>query len=215
MKLLDRLIYDILYKILYVFLLILLFPVLSRVTKWDYPRLIERFSAKDWILFYILILFSVVLIFYHRRKAEVDKKNIDRRVNDFRIPTLGGEEEIGLLEYKNIFWSLLIPKELPFFNPFASEPSARERLLKLDPEKIELEYWPLCPECGTRIEESDTFFGRYLWKCKKCDFKKKNRHSYYDEGKKATLKAREEFKKFMKGMETKNFLIYKKYLDKE
>ncbi|NQS90643.1 hypothetical protein HQ584_12740 [Patescibacteria group bacterium] len=213
MKIFDRILYDILYKILWGFLLILLFPLLSRVTKWDYPRFIERIPVGYLILSYIIIFFLAVLTFFLKRKSSVDKSNLDRKVSDFRMPSVFGEEDIGVFKYNKVGWTLSIPKALSL-NPFYS-PSKKERLLKLVPEEIGLDYFPFCPECVAQLEESDTFFGRYLWKCKKCEFKKKNRNSFHDEKKKATLKAREEFKKFIKGMETENFALFEKYFSEE
>jgi len=216
MKLLDRIVSDILYKILFYFILILLIPVFSIITKWDYVRFIQKISVRDLILIYVIIILLFLFIFYRRRKHIVEKRNLDIKTLSSKFSPYG-EEEIGRLEYKDVLWKLLIPKEFPTpsLSQF-SEPRPKKRLLKVKPRDIEV-HGPICPRCEELFEESETFFGRYIWECTGCEFKKKNRHSCYDERRKETLKAREKFRKFMedKNIETKNFLIYKKFLNKE
>jgi len=169
-----------------------------------------------------MILFSATYIFYRKRKAYIEKENVDRKTS-FPRAALYGEENVGSLKYKDVFWYLLIPKESPLFelprfikkdgklSLSVLKPSAKERLLKVRPKDIEV-LGPICPKCGALFEESETFFGKYIWVCTECDFEKKNKYSYHDEWKKALLKAREEFKKYVNSGEIKNLQLNSEYL---
>lgn len=164
-----------------------------------------------------MILLFAVYIFYHKRKRVIEDRNLDRKTAVPRL-ALYGEEKIGFLNYKDVFWDLLIPADIPVIElnlasgvKKFSKSSDKERLLKIKPNDIVL-LGPLCPKCGELFEESENFFGRYIWECTECEFKKKNKYSYHDEKKKALLIAREEFKKFRAGLEPKNIQLYQRFL---
>jgi tRNA(Ile2) C34 agmatinyltransferase TiaS len=53
---------------------------------------------------------------------------------------------------------------------------------------------PKCPDCRTELEESQGFFGRYCWKCVKCDFKKKNKNDFVTVSRSLVGKLRSELK---------------------
>ncbi len=40
---------------------------------------------------------------------------------------------------------------------------------------------PRCPECQTELDQEKSKVGGYVWKCVRCNFKKRNKKSYWDE----------------------------------
>jgi hypothetical protein len=52
-----------------------------------------------------------------------------------------------------------------------------------------------CKKCGMRLEESESFFWGYLWKCIGCGFKKRNRDSFGKESERVERIADRELEK--------------------
>ena len=81
-----------------------------------------------------------------------------------------GYEDIGNIDYDGMKWRVIAP--LP-------SPPSLYRGPDLTPSRIRVRTPPRCPECETKIEESKSFWGGYVWKCPDCDFKKRSKRSYY------------------------------------
>lgn len=74
----------------------------------------------------------------------------------------------GSIEYNKVIWRIRSPKSDIHGNYSRSS--------------IDVEIPPRCPNCETEIEQSNSFWGGYIWKCVMCDFKKRNRESCQMEG---------------------------------
>ena len=71
-----------------------------------------------------------------------------------------------------MIWKIILP------------PDWRGRILELSnysPEDIDINYYPRCPDCGTKLEEREGLIFGYIWKCVKCGYKTRNKDSFYDE----------------------------------
>lgn len=49
------------------------------------------------------------------------------------------------------------------------------------PTEISVGILPFCPKCKTETDESKNLFGRYVWKCANCGFKKTNKDDCIEE----------------------------------
>ena len=89
---------------------------------------------------------------------------------------LCGWVSIGELSFVGARWRVLTPAPLPWdeFDPLAISPSY-----------IEIATPPRCPNCGTEIEESRNFWGKYIWLCVNCKWKVKHSKSYFYESTRA------------------------------
>ncbi|MEN6443077.1 MAG: hypothetical protein ABFC71_04915 [Methanoregula sp.] len=93
-----------------------------------------------------------------------------------------GSVPIGDLPYADVIWKIVGLKEFPW--------DSRETIT---PEQIEVEDTPRCPECGTELTQSQTFFKKYLWTCVNCGFKLKNSNGFSVEKESARKKAKRQW----------------------
>jgi ribosomal protein L37AE/L43A len=87
--------------------------------------------------------------------------------------------EIEIL-YVEVIWYASAPKK--YYIASSDVDPKRD----LDLSRIEVETPPRCPNCKTKIAQTPTqSFVRsgYIWKCARCGFEKRNKHSYYNEKK--------------------------------
>jgi len=50
-----------------------------------------------------------------------------------------------------------------------------------NPSQLRVKIPPRCPRCFTELEQSKSKLRGYVWKCARCNFKKRNNKSYWDE----------------------------------
>ena len=188
----------------------LLGPFIYKFIGQQYPDFINK--QPQWLLSFILFLVILFLCLYgvFHRKAVVKKSNLCRDVPDWSISP-AGDEDFGLLKYKGVGWKTEFPKQL-HYDLFPKD-DPKKRLLEASLETIRASYSPFCPECCSPLKERDTFLGLQLWECKKCNFKKRSIRSFYYESKRATIKARKEFKNIKNGRVSDNMILYKEYRD--
>jgi ribosomal protein L37AE/L43A len=91
--------------------------------------------------------------------------------------------DVGRLNYAGVIWIVRAPK--PPWHQLDAEP--------ISVDDLELQTPPRCPKCETEIEQTQSFWGGYIWKCVRCGFKKRNSESYYREEERAKKIARREF----------------------
>ena len=61
--------------------------------------------------------------------------------------------------YEDVIWKARTPNPGPY-SVGEENPS------------VNVEYYPRCPKCKTKLEQNDSFFW-YNWSCVRCDFKKR------------------------------------------
>lgn len=189
----------------------LLSPVVSRFIGEQYPDFIKR--QPRGVLAGVLIVTGIILVMYwivHRVSA-TKKSNIDRQVPPYHVSQFGREECFAFLEYRKVFWTVEFPSIRGVLPPLAWQNPTNDAILQIRPERITVDYNPICPECSFRLDERDTFLGWYRWKCPECNFHTTNRRSFSSEMKRATLLAREEFRKVKAGEESKTLRPKKGY----
>lgn len=47
--------------------------------------------------------------------------------------------------------------------------------------QLRIKFPPRCPECKTELGQEKSKVGGYIWKCVRCNFKKRNKKSYWNE----------------------------------
>ena len=131
--------------------------------KWlEWFKLIPLTTLKivgGWILLWI------VIIFISRRFKNLKNSNGIFAAVNYGAPY--GWVPLGEIEYNEVIWRFRSPKSTPYGDYSKSD--------------IDVETPPRCPNCETELEQSNSFWGGYIWKCLVCDFKKRNRESYYTE----------------------------------
>lgn len=117
-----------------------------------------QFSFIDkWLLGGVIASILIMILFKKRRRRWYSRSTTS--FNDYRwyIPC-------DTIDYADVKWIIGKPDQGQVYTA----------QLKVKPPSR-------CPQCGTELEQSQIRFGRYLWKCVKCNFKKKNKLSYWDE----------------------------------
>jgi len=188
----------------------LLGPIVYNFIGQQYPDFIKK--QPRWLLsliFFSVLFFLSVYGFIHRRNI-VKRSNLDRQVSDF-IPPFK-DIVFAYLVHKKVYWEVGFHtfSSMPSIYPFTNkEPD--ESILQKNPNHIDVRYEPICPKCGLPLEESDTFFGLYKWKCPEGDYHRLNRNSFHLERKRATIIARKDFKSLLEGRTPENFILFKSY----
>jgi len=159
--------------------------IVSKINSGDWMKLFGLIPNKLWIVFGLVIFLWIVIIVIRRRIKQLQKSNAGPRIFVISTPPFGWIN-IGKLNYAGVVWRIRASAPPPWesFNP-----------LRVSPSSIEVETPPRCPECETELEESQRFWGGYIWKCVGCGFLKKNRDSYYKESKRAEKIARRKWEK--------------------
>ena len=160
---------DLLNKLIYPLLVAILTPILasfgSYLNTGDVLNWFNR--VPDWglkvFIGFIGLWIAIVLI---RKRFESIKPSGVVVTSASRF----GYEEIGELDYEGVKWKVIAP--LP-------HPSSFNRSPDLTPSRIRVRTPPRCPECGTKLEESKSFWGGYIWECVGCGFKKRSKESFY------------------------------------
>lgn len=136
----------------------LLSPVVSQFIGAQYPDFIRRQPRK--ILAGILFGSGTILIAYWviRRILNSKKSNIDRQVPDLHIP-FGSEECFAFLRYRKVLWTVEFPSSRGPLLPLPWEKKTTDEILHARPDRITVDYRPICPTCLFRLDERDTFFG--------------------------------------------------------
>lgn len=156
---------DLIYKLIYFILATILTPFLTTIgsflTKGDYFYWVYNSPLREIVLALSILLPVLVLVFI--RLKTLNQKNVGM----FTIP-IWGFEDIGIIQYENVKWIVMSPREGP--------PPCR---VDTSPQRIQIRTPPRCLKCGTEIEQSHSFWGGYIWKCVGCGFKKRSQDSYY------------------------------------
>jgi hypothetical protein len=93
---------------------------------------------------------------------------------------------VGKVTHAGVVWTIVAPGPLLWHDP---------QRWTAAPFTIEAVTPPLCPKCGTEIEETPSFWGGVKWTCIACDFRKRNLAATYLEADRAGKIARREIEK--------------------
>lgn len=128
-------------------------------------------------VFICLSIVFLIMAYDSHQKAKTGRVRAFGR----KTPRLGSVP-IGNMPHAGVIWKIIGLKEYPW--------DTRETI---NPEQIEVEETPRCPECGTELEQTQTFFKKYSWNCVNCGFSYKNSDSFSVEKERARKKAKREW----------------------
>jgi ribosomal protein L37AE/L43A len=139
----------------------------SFVTTGDVFQIFQEIPTCAWyICIAIIIIWLIIIIINNRRK------NAKRQYHG--VPFVGfamsyNDEWIDIedINYKDVIWKVKMLK--------------RGRSTGLHDNDINVDIPPRCQKCGTKLEQSRTYFDKFIWKCVSCGFSKKNDDSWYVE----------------------------------
>jgi len=180
-------------KLLYPILALILTPPATAIGSWlktgDWTKWFTDIPLWLWILLAIGFVFLAVLMLVRRRRKQIQDSEVVSPIVIVRNPAFGWMP-VGELFFRNVKWQIIAPRPAPW--NFSWE------VRNVSPSDIEVYTPPKCPKCGTEIEEEKGFWGGYIWKCVRCDFKMKNHHSYYGEADRAEKIARRDWEMAMR-----------------
>lgn len=163
---------DFLNRLIYPLLVGFLMPLVtilgSHFATGDYSNWINHIPFYVKVGFIVVIVLWLGIILIRKRLKAIEPSG----VGAFSVSRYG-YEEMGNIDYYGVKWRVIAP--LP-------HPSSLHRGPDLTPTRIRIRTNPRCPDCETELEESKSFWGGYVWNCPGCNFKKKNKRSYYRVG---------------------------------
>jgi hypothetical protein len=175
-------------KIIPPLLVALLSPIVvgitSQIITGDWTRC---FSTKLLIIWGASIIALIIAFAIYKRIKHLREENSVPRSYVITTSTWGWID-IGSYNYADVVWKIRIPAPSPLKN---------FRLSEISPYDITVDVPPRCPNCGTEIEQSRRFWGGYIWKCPRGDFKKINRDSYSRESERVEKLVRSDWEKFI------------------
>lgn len=163
-------------KIIIQILVTLFIPIAAAIgSKLATGDWLEWFAAPKNLVWVILaIILWVVGSAIYRRIKHLREQN--QPPVSLRFARSGGWKTIHKIKHAGVNWHVRIPVD-----DYALKDRERPTVSDLD-----IEIPPRCPECGTKIEETESFWPGYIWKCVKCGFHKRNRDSYLKEERRVT-----------------------------
>lgn len=141
-----------------------------RTGKW-----FSLFSSPFFITTTLLLIVLLVISLFYRRAVVIKSRNSGPFAAFVANPQYGWRK-IAKIDYRDVKWIV----EEPIY-------SVRHQT---DIESIEVNSIARCPKCDTELEEKVNFFGRYVWTCVLCNFKKSNKESMFKDAERATRIAK-------------------------
>jgi len=169
MKAVNLLLDKIIIPILLAFLIPVVTGIGSKASTGNWLEWFASVPSQVWIT--LVIIFALwILVVAIRYRIKHLRKEGHSSISIISAP-YGGWRTIGKLKYADVIWIVRAPAP---------------PLLELEPEPItphdlDIDTPPRCPKCETEIEQTQSFWGGYIWKCVRCGFRKRNRDSYYQE----------------------------------
>lgn len=145
-------------------------------------QIIQEIPIYIWAICVVLIILWFLAIKINDRIKYIRQQNQGAPFGIATFP-IDGWKEIAELVHKDVIWIVRVPKSCFSINSC---------------DEINVDSTPRCPECKTKLEQSDSFFGGYIWKCVYCGFNKRNKDSWYKESERAKKIAQREFEKEIK-----------------
>ena len=81
--------------------------------------------------------------------------------------------KVDAVAYQGVTWDIVAPAR----HPLEMAADYARHLPTVGEAKIP----PKCPKCGVELEEKKGLVYGHIWRCVACDFKKRNRDSFYTE----------------------------------
>ena len=162
----HSLIKEILKYLIYPLLVLLVGTLLfSKINTNDWWKYVTEISTITWLLFVVGVLILIVIIQYLKSKTKV------KGYGSYEEIPMRGWTESKQIKVFGVWWMTRYP------TPNASILLTMEGI-ELD--ELDIKLPPLCPECKTELKETRTFWKKYLWSCVNCNFKIKQKESYYE-----------------------------------
>lgn len=184
MKAVNLLLDKIIIPILLAFLIPVVTSIGSRASTGNWLEWFATIPSQVWITLAIIFALWILVSIIRRRMKHLHKEG-HSPISIISVPN-GGWRNIGKLEYADVIWIVRAPAP-PWY--------------ELNPEPItshdlDIDTPPRCPKCETEIEQTQSFWGGYIWKCVNCGFQKRNRESYYKEEERAKKIAGRKFEMY-------------------
>lgn len=165
---------------------LLTFMIISIASKIDTGDWMEWFGLIPrtiWIIFGLIIFLWIIVIAIRNRFKQMRKLDAGSGAGVLVWPTHGWTV-IGKRNYSGVVWRICVPAPSPWrtFDPS-----------RISVSSIDVETPPRCPDCETELEERHSFWGAYIWRCVKCDFKKRSWDSCHKVAKRVEKIARREW----------------------
>jgi hypothetical protein len=157
----------------------------SKVDTGNWVKWFEKIPKNLWIIIVAVILVWFIIIIIRKRNRQLQET--DNGPSAYVIPTARwGWMTIEEIDYSGVVWRIDAPVPSPgsTFGP-----------MTVSPKNIIVDTPPRCPKCKTELEESSSFWGGYIWKCVRCDFRKRNRNNYHFEAERVEKIARRDWEK--------------------
>ena len=135
---------------------------------------IKSLPTKVWTIF-VLALMLWFLVLLGLMRARTIRRRSSFSASVVYVPPFGWEP-VAELNHGGVLWTVRAPKT--HFVRITEEP-------RIDPQRLNIQTPPKCPECKTELEEDRAFFGGHLWTCIRCEFRKRNKDDYYKEADRA------------------------------
>jgi len=184
MKAVNLLLDKIIVPILLAFLIPVVTSIGSKVSTGNWLEWFATIPSQVWITLVIIFALWILVIAIRYRFKHLRKEG-QSPISIISVP-YGGWRNIGKLKYADVIWIVRAPA--PPWYELNPEP--------ITPHDLDIDTPPRCPKCETELEQAQSFWGGYVWKCVKCGFQKRNRESYYKEEERAKKIARREFEMY-------------------
>lgn len=141
----------------------------SLVDTGDWWGWFASISVRGWVILASIFVAWFSFIAIHRRRKNLRKENSSFK--PLKWQPRGGWETIHKIEYAGVVWQVRVPVRTSTFR-------GRE-VPTLD--DLDIEIPPRCPDCGTKLEGTKSFWGWFVWKCVNadCGFRKRNRDDFF------------------------------------
>jgi len=175
-------------KIIVPIIVALLIPIATSIgSKASTGNWLEWFAATPkpvWVTVAIILALWILVSAIHRRIKHLRKENWSPV--SIRFAPSGGWRTIDTIKYAGVIWNVRVPVTDCTFK------------LKevLTPHDLDIETPPRCPNCRTELEQAQSFWGWYVWKCVHCGFHRRNRERYYKEAERVGKIVRSKFESY-------------------
>jgi len=148
-------------------------PVAATILVLISPFVYSLFVNKDWIAVYssipqfIWVILLIILLLWFL--TIIIRRKMSYHSGPFSVGApYYGWRDLGELPYFNVIWKIRTPNPDPIPDPF----DIRNKKLSID-----VEYFPRCPNCKTKLEMSDNLYW-YSWFCVGCGFNLKTWNTF-------------------------------------
>lgn len=150
----------------------------SKLVSGKWTAWLQRVPLPVWLAIGMVLVAWVVLAFLRGRAVRQRRSGMVGPL----VALAYQRAEYGTIEHAGVKWRVMGPAPTKQLYP-----SDRTQL---DVDLVEIETPPICPKCGTELEQAERYFGGYVWSCVRCGNKTKAKDSYYRESERAERLAK-------------------------